>query len=201
MRGSPVCWWLVAISPKCSNSCRRGCIDAQALPIAPNGLKVRKPEQLTTISLQRSVMFTELPTTTIAHAIQLAVAPVFLLTGVASILSVLTNRLARIIDRSRFLHSKLLSIKREKQDKEIHDELAVLSQRTRFINWAIGLCTTCVLLICSVIAILFLGSFVLLNMATPIASLFVAAMLSLIMALIFFICEIYLATANVRNGP
>jgi hypothetical protein len=140
-------------------------------------------------------MFTELPTTTIAHAIQLAVAPVFLLTGVASILSVLTNRLARIIDRSRFLHSKLLSIKRETQDKEIHDELAVLTQRTRFINWAIGLCTTCVLLICSVIAILFLGSFIILNMATPIASLFVAAMLSLIMALIFFICEIYLATA------
>jgi Protein of unknown function (DUF2721) len=146
-------------------------------------------------------MVTELPTTAIAHAIQLAVAPVFLLTGVASILSVLTNRLGRIIDRSRSLHSKLLSLKMEKQDKEIHDELALLTQRTRFINWAIGLCTTCVLLICSVIAILFLGSFIILNMAIPIASLFVAAMLSLILALIFFICEIYLATAYVRSGP
>ncbi len=108
----------------------------------------QKSVKITTISLQRSVMFTELPTTTIAHAIQLAVAPVFLLTGVASILSVLTNRLGRIIDRSRFLHGKLLSLKGEKQDKEIHAELAVLTQRTRFINWAIGLCTACVLLIC-----------------------------------------------------
>ena len=54
-------------------------------------------------------MISELPVTTIAHAIQLAVAPVFLLTGVASILSVLTNRLSRIIDRSRFLHRNLLS--------------------------------------------------------------------------------------------
>jgi hypothetical protein len=146
-------------------------------------------------------MIPELPTTTIAHAIQLAVAPVFLLTGVASILSVLTNRLGRIIDRSRSLHSKLISLKKEKQDQEIHDELAVLTQRARLINWAIGLCTACVLLICSVIAILFLGSFMTLTMAIPIASLFVAAMLCLILALICFICEIYLATANLRSGP
>ncbi|MEY3289641.1 MAG: hypothetical protein RLZZ419_1883 [Pseudomonadota bacterium] len=146
-------------------------------------------------------MFTDLPATNIAHAIQLAVAPVFLLTGVASILSVLTNRLARIIDRSRFLHGKLLSTLQEKQGQEISDELAVLTQRTRLIHWAIGLCTTCVLLVCSVIAILFLDSFIVINMAIPIASLFIIAMLSLILALIFFISEIYLATANVRNGP
>ncbi|WP_262964755.1 DUF2721 domain-containing protein [Methylobacter psychrophilus] len=146
-------------------------------------------------------MFTDLPTTNIAHAIQLAVAPVFLLTGVASILSVLTNRLARIIDRSRFLHGKLLSFNEEKQGQKIRDELAVLTRRTRLINWAIGLCTTCVLLVCSVIAVLFLDSFIIINMAIPIASLFVIAMLSLILALIFFISEIYLATAYVRSGP
>jgi hypothetical protein len=99
------------------------------------------------------------------------------------------------------LHSKLLSLKKEKQDPDIHDELAVLTQRARLINWAIGLCTACVLLICSVIAILFLGSFITLTMAIPIASLFVAAMLCLILALICFSCEIYLATAHVRNGP
>ncbi|UOA09683.1 DUF2721 domain-containing protein [Methylobacter sp. S3L5C] len=132
-------------------------------------------------------MFTDLPTTNIAHAIQLAVAPVFLLTGVASILSVLTNRLARIIDRSRLLHGKLLSFNEEKQGQKIRDELAVLTRRTRLINWAIALCTTCVLLVCSVIAVLFLDSFIVVNMAIPIASLFVIAMLSLILALIFFI--------------
>ena len=146
-------------------------------------------------------MLTELPTITIAHAIQLAVAPVFLLTGVASVLSVLTNRLARIIDRSHFLHGKLLSPKMEQQDKEIREELALLTKRTRLINRAIGLCTACGLLICSVIAILFLDSFIILNMAVPIAWLFIAAMLSLILAFIFFICEIYLSTAYVLNGP
>ncbi|MDD5462865.1 MAG: DUF2721 domain-containing protein [Methylococcales bacterium] len=144
-------------------------------------------------------MITEIPVTAIAHAIQLAVAPVFLVTGVASILSVLTNRLARIIDRSRFLHKSSLP------DSEINQaaqtELKILKKRARLIHWAIGLCTTCLLLICSVVAVLFLGAFIGLDMAVIIASLFVAAMLCLIMALINFICEIYLATAHVRGGP
>jgi hypothetical protein len=144
-------------------------------------------------------MITELPVTTIAHAIQLAVAPVFLLTGVAAILSVLTNRLARIIDRSRFLHSG--SLPAAKTNQAIQVELKSLRQRARLIHWAIGLCTACLLLICSVVAVLFLGSFFTLNMAVVIASLFVAAMLCLIMALLNFIAEIYLATAHVRGGP
>lgn len=144
-------------------------------------------------------MITELPVTTIAHAIQLAVAPVFLLTGVAGILSVLTNRLARIVDRSRFLHGKSLSA--EETNEAIQTELKSLKQRARLIHWAIGLCTASMLLICSVVAVLFLGSFITLKMAVVIASLFVAAMLCLIMALINFICEIFLATAHIRGGP
>jgi len=42
----------------------------------------------------------------IAHVIQLSIAPVFLISGVATFLSVLTNRLARIVDRARVLESK-----------------------------------------------------------------------------------------------
>jgi hypothetical protein len=142
-------------------------------------------------------MITELPVTTIAHAIQLAVAPVFLLTGVASILSVLTNRLGRIIDRSRFLEGKSLPI--DETHTAIQVELKSLKQRARLIHLAIGLCTTCLLLICSVVAVLFLGSFITLNMALVIASLFVTAMLCLIAALLNFIGEIYLATVHVRG--
>ncbi|MEQ1559673.1 MAG: DUF2721 domain-containing protein [Methyloglobulus sp.] len=143
-------------------------------------------------------MITELPVTTIAHAIQLAVAPVFLLTGVAGILSVLTNRLGRIIDRSRFLEDKSLPI--DETHKAIHVELRSLKQRARLIHLAIGLCTTSLLLICSVVAVLFLGSFITLNMGVVIASLFVTAMLCLIAALLNFIGEIYLATVHVRGS-
>lgn len=144
-------------------------------------------------------MITELAITTIAHAIQLAVAPVFLLTGVASILSVLTNRLGRIIDRSRFLHGKSLAA--VEKNEAVQVEIKSLRRRAHLIHWAIGLCTTCLLLICSVVAVLFLGAFFKLNMPLVIASLFVAAMLCLIAALLNFICEIFLATAHVRSGP
>ncbi len=143
-------------------------------------------------------MITELPVTTIAHAIQLAVAPVFLLTGVASILSVLTNRLGRIIDRSRFLHGR--PVPTVELDQAILVELRSLKQRARLIHLAIGLCTTCLLLISSVVAVLFLGSFATFNMAAVITTLFVAAMICLMAALLNFICEIFLATAHVRGG-
>ncbi len=141
-------------------------------------------------------MITELPVTTIAHAIQLAVAPVFLLTGVASILSVLTNSLGRIIDRTRLLYGR--SVAAVETDQTISVELKSLKQRARLIHLAIGLCTICLLLICSVIAVLFLGSFVDANIAAVIAALFVAAMLCLIVALLNFMCEIFLATVHVR---
>jgi hypothetical protein len=147
-----------------------------------------------------SGMIPDAPVTTVAHAIQLAVAPVFLLTGVGAILGVLTNRLGRVIDRARVLHAQWQAAA-EPQRLEIDDALMVLSRRARLINWAISLCTACALLVCAVIAVLFLGSFVAISMATPIGLLFVAAMLALIVALLTFLREIYLATANLRIGP
>jgi hypothetical protein len=45
----------------------------------------------------------------VAHAIQLAVAPVFLLSGIGAILAVMTNRLGRIIDRARVLEKNSMS--------------------------------------------------------------------------------------------
>ena len=42
----------------------------------------------------------------IAQVIQLAIAPVFLLTAVGTIIGVLSNRLARIVDRTRVLEDR-----------------------------------------------------------------------------------------------
>ena len=138
-------------------------------------------------------------TVTIAHAIQLAVAPVFLLTGVAGILGVLTNRLGRIIDRSRALQSRLPHVV-EVEYERVREELITLGQRAQLINWSIRLCTLCALLVCSVIAALFLSSFIAFNLRLPVAVMFVLAMLSLIVALLNFLREIYLATVRIRLG-
>ncbi|MBD2859778.1 DUF2721 domain-containing protein [Spongiibacter sp. KMU-158] len=137
---------------------------------------------------------------TISHAIQQAVAPVFLLAGIGAMLNVLTNRLARIIDRSRLLHARLESVSEEKA-KVIHQELAVLTKRGRVVHRAIGFATTSALLVCVVIAVLFISAIAQWSSGVVVVGLFVLAMGCLIIALSGFLREIQLATRVMLNGP
>lgn len=144
-------------------------------------------------------MATDITISSIAHLIQISVAPVFLLTGVGSILSVLAARLGRIVDRSRVLEASLPNIDGAQQTLA-HLELTRLSRRAGLINWAISLCTICALLICTLIALLFVGDFISTSMANFVALLFVVAMLALIGGLLCFLREIYMAIRNLRIG-
>ena len=137
--------------------------------------------------------------TTVAHVIQMAVAPVFLLTGVGAILTVLTNRLGRIFDRARILEGRFPTVEKPEQDR-LHVELASLERRSKLIHWAISLCTICALLICIVIATLFAGAFWAMDISVAIGMLFILAMLALIGGLVGFLREITLATSSVRIG-
>lgn len=130
-----------------------------------------------------------------AHAIQQAVAPAFLLTGVGAILNVLSGRLARVIDRFRVLDKMVDS---ERTDHAPEKE--TLIRRSRWIRGAITLCTTCALLISIVIAALFIGSELGKDPSDAIAALFIAAMLALTVGLLCFLREIVLST-NVINAP
>jgi hypothetical protein len=129
----------------------------------------------------------------IGHTIQLAIAPVFLLTGVGTNLLVLTNRLARIIDRSRILEDRI-DVAGEPGRSQSLAEIQILYRRARLINRAITLSTTCALLICVVIAALFLGDALRLQLAAFIAMLFVLAMLALIGSFVYLLREIFVAT-------
>lgn len=133
----------------------------------------------------------------IGHIIQLSIAPVFLLTGVGTNMLVLTNRLARIIDRTRALEEKLgvdAPEGRPQSRQAVLSELDVLFSRARKINRAIFLSTSCALLICLVVAILFVADAMDLKLVTPIASLFVLAMVSLTGSFVFLLREILQAT-------
>ena len=138
--------------------------------------------------------------TSIAHVIQLAVAPVFLLTGVGAILSVLVNRLGRVVDRFRTLEGIRPDAHEGAQDTA-QTEMATLERRARLIHWAIGLCTGCALLVCVVIATLFVGSITRSEMGDIIAALFITAMLMLVVGLLCFLREIALATGNIHVVP
>jgi hypothetical protein len=135
--------------------------------------------------------------TDIAHSIQLAVAPVFLLSAVGAFLTVLTNRLGRIIDRARVLDGS--SPQAHGRDGAlVKAELRYLSARARFIHYAITLSTSCALIISLVIVTLFAGVALERNLAMLIVVLFIAGLIALIAALIFFLLEIQSATSSLR---
>lgn len=133
----------------------------------------------------------------IAHAIQLAVAPVFLLTGIATTFNVLASRLARVVDRARVMEGQLRDPSIS-DAAEVRERLLVVGVRTRLINRAIALCVVSALLVALVVVTLFLSSLLEIELAWPIAVTFIAAMLSLAIALVYFLREIFIATANLR---
>lgn len=134
----------------------------------------------------------------IAHVVQSSVAPVFLLTGVASTLSVLTNRLARAVDRARTLEEQL---GREPARRgALLADLRVLERRARYMNAAISMCAAAALLVALVVVSLFADAFLGLELAKAVALLFVAAMLCLAVAYIAFFVEVRIAVAALRIG-
>jgi hypothetical protein len=141
----------------------------------------------------------------IAHVIQLSVAPVFLITGIAAMLGVLTNRLARVIDRARALEP-LLAQRREAEQSDaaaakmnaMRQQLRILARRARLINRAITLCVVAVLLICLVIVGLFVGTYLVPGLFWLSAAAFALSLAVLIAALLLFLREVYLSTAQLR---
>ncbi len=110
--------------------------------------------------------------TTITHQIQLAVAPVFLLAGIAGIINVLAHRLARVVDRSRQLEVEVPG-ESERWRSSYAEELTLLDRRMRVVNWSISCCTAGALFVCVVVAILFVADLAKVHFAKPIAVLFI----------------------------
>ena len=134
----------------------------------------------------------------IVHLIQSAVAPVFLLSGVGVTLGVLTNRLARIVDRAR-----LLEMRNDKEEARVESttaSLRVLARRAHYINTAIALCTISALFVSLVVMFLFASAFIVVNLSGAIAILFVAAMVCLTGSFGAFLIEVRLATQTLRFG-
>jgi hypothetical protein len=137
------------------------------------------------------------PVSTIAHLIQLAIAPVFLLAGIGAILNVLAQRLARIVDRARVLEAEYASLDDGERSRAA-TELEILDRRMSVVNRAISACTASALFVCLVISILFVADLAQIEWGRPIAILFILAMLLLTAGLLFFLYEIRLAARSLR---
>lgn len=137
---------------------------------------------------------------TIAQVIQMAVAPVFLLAGIAGLLGVMTNRLGRVIDRARSLARGERNATSDQETALIRQENRNLLQRGRCINLAIAFAGSSALLVCLVIMALFTAGLVGLNFSTVVAVIFIISMMLLIVALSFFLMEVFFATSLMRSG-
>ena len=141
------------------------------------------------------------PTTgLIAHAIQLSIAPVFLLTGISGLLGVMANRLARVIDRARTFEGTWSTLDPHAKSVALI-EVKTLERRRRVISWSINFCTAAALLICLVIVSLFVEEFFGKNLRLLAGTLFVLAMISVICGLSCFLREVYLATHTTNVDP
>jgi Protein of unknown function (DUF2721) len=144
-------------------------------------------------------MALEAHVTSVANVIQLAIAPVFMLTAVGAFLNVTTARLARAVDRARELEQQMCHL--EAETKQLaQDELHVISRRARWTNRAITFSTLCALFICFEIATLFGGAFLSVDVSLAAGWLFVLALAALIVSLLSFLREIFLATRYLQIG-
>jgi hypothetical protein len=142
----------------------------------------------------------DLQTENVAKLIQLALGPVFLLSGVGITLSMLTQRLSRIVDRARKLEDQRERATEETRLKRIDKDLRVIFRRTKYINAAIAFSTISALLVTLVVTLLFASEFTHVAVGGVVAVLFSAAMVCLSLAFFLFLIEVRIAVNNLRIG-
>jgi hypothetical protein len=136
----------------------------------------------------------------IAHLIQVALTPIFLISAIGVTLNVLTSRLARIVDRARVMEDVLRQPDHRRDGRDLHAALGVLARRARYINAAITLITLSALFISLVVVMLFVNAFLRWDLSAFIACMFILSMLSLAAALLAFLIEVRIATNTLQIG-
>jgi CBS domain containing-hemolysin-like protein len=136
----------------------------------------------------------------IAHLIQVALTPIFLISAIGVTLNVLTSRLARIVDRARVMEDRLLRKDDVRDGLDLHAQLEIMARRSRWINAAIILITLSALFIALVVVMLFVNAFLRYELSAVIAGMFIMSMLTLAAALLTFLIEVRIATTTLRIG-
>ena len=137
---------------------------------------------------------------TVTHGIQLAVAPVFLLTAVSGMIGTVAGRLARIIDRARLLEDRIEASSPDNPMISTYQELERLRLRGWLVNGCIAMLTFCAMLIGLTIVALFLGETTEINILRVATVSFLSGVSCFLLALICFFAETLLATRILKFG-
>lgn len=139
----------------------------------------------------------QLTVAAVADIVRLAVAPVFLLSGIAAFINVCASRLSRIVDRSRQVEPLLLASRGDEHERWL-GELRVLDRRMSLVSWAISLSVLSAVLICAVVVLLFSASLTRVDVAATIAWLFIGSMISIGAGFAVFLVETQVGSRAVR---
>lgn len=143
-------------------------------------------------------MITHVPE--VATVIELAIAPVFLLTAIGTVIAALNSRLGRAVDRRRSLERRLAKMPGEELPAA-RAELDAIARRIHTVYLSILSAVVSALFVCLLIATAFLGAFVRAELSYVIGALFVLAIVALVACLLLFVREIFLAVSTPRHVP
>jgi hypothetical protein len=129
------------------------------------------------------------PVMGLAKAIQLSVAPVFLLTAIAGVLGVISNRLARVLDRASAIQGPAM----DGQDMQL------LRRRMGLLSRTIESVTITGVLVSAVVAVTFISAIAVVDLAAIVVPLFVVAMLALIAGLLLLLLDTRMASRMMRR--
>jgi len=136
----------------------------------------------------------------VSQAIEAAVAPVFLIVGIAGLLNMLSGRLGRVIDRTRFVTSEIDRLGDGEGIERLRAERRRLRRRIELTNWSIRACVGCAFVVCLLVMTLFVNDFVAVELGVLVAALFVVAMLLIILGLGLLLIEVGLASRQAREA-
>jgi hypothetical protein len=133
----------------------------------------------------------------LAKTIQLALAPAFLLNGISIILNMLTGRLARIVDRARAIEDQFTPRDHPRHHHQVQ-ELRLLDRRMKIVNTAIWLATASAVVLCCVVAAMFVAQLIGFHFARQLALMFTFSLLLLIAGLVLFLIEVRVAVRAIQ---
>jgi len=133
----------------------------------------------------------------LAHTIQLSLAPAFLLNGIGIILGMLTGRLTRIVDRARVVEKDFTPRDHPDHDHQVK-ELRLLDRRMRIVNNAIFVATASAVVLCTVVAAMFIAELAGFGFARTLALMFALSLGLLIASLVLFLVEVRVAVRAIQ---
>ena len=129
--------------------------------------------------------------------IQLALAPIFLIVGIGTLVNVATGRVARVIDRARWFE-ELAREQSSRIDSQAKREIRTLNKRLRLANWSINFLIASAVVICFDVILLMINGLITSSLDTIILVIFMISMVFLTGGLIAFFLEVSLATATLK---